>query len=296
MSRVLIVEDDPLYRRALEEPLLEEGHVVEVCANGQEALERVRATRPDVVVTDWEMPKMDGLTLCRLIKAIDDLRFTHVIMLSSRSETASKVIGLDTGADDYLVKPVDPIELKARVRTGIRLQYALRELSARNELLSRLALTDPLTKLANRRAFDESLAREVALAVRHNRPLSLLILDIDHFKDVNDTLGHPAGDDVLAAMGLLLAHHGRRGDVVARLGGEEFALILPQTTQDQASVTGERLRAAVAAAPLSVRAPVTVSVGAATLGLPGGDAESLVSAADAALYRAKSAGRNCVRS
>jgi diguanylate cyclase (GGDEF)-like protein len=296
LSRVLVVEDDPVYRRLLEEPLLEEGHVVELCANGQEALERIRATRPDVVVTDWEMPKMDGITLCRLVKSIEELRFTHVIMLSSRGGTTSKVTGLDTGADDYLVKPVDPVELKARVRTGLRLQHALRELSARNELLSLLALTDPLTKLANRRAFDESLAREVALATRHGKALSLLLLDIDHFKSVNDTLGHPAGDDVLSSLGLLLARQGRRGDVAARFGGEEFAVILPETTGERACVAAERLRKAVAAAPLGarVRVPVTVSIGAATLGVPGGDADSLVAAADAALYRAKSAGRNRV--
>ena len=291
-----MVDDDPLYRKSLQEPLLESGYVVEACADGLEALERARAFRPDVVVTDWEMPKMDGITLCRVLKSIEDLRFTHVIILSSRGETSAKVMGLDTGADDYLVKPVDPNELRARVRAGLRLQQALAELAARNELLAKLALTDPLTGLPNRRAFEESLAREVALAIRHVRPLSLLLLDLDHFKRVNDTLGHPTGDEVLSSLGLLLARQGRRGDVVARIGGEEFAVVLPETGKEQAVAAAERIRIAVSSSPLGTRTkvPVTVSIGVASLPHPCGDLEALVSAADAALYAAKSAGRDRV--
>jgi two-component system, cell cycle response regulator len=294
--RVLVVEDDPFYRKSLQEPLLESGYAVEGCADGQEALVRARVFRPDVVVTDWEMPKMDGITLCRILKSIEELRFTHVIILSSRGETSAKVTGLDTGADDYLVKPVDPNELLARVRAGLRLQQALAELAARNELLAKLALTDPLTGLPNRRAFEESLSREVALAIRHVRPLSLLLLDLDHFKRVNDTFGHPAGDEVLASLGLLLGRQGRRGDVVARIGGEEFAVVLPETGKEQAAATAERIRIAVSSSPLGARAkvPVTVSIGVASLPQPCGDLETLVSTADAALYAAKSAGRDRV--
>lgn len=291
-----MVDDDPLYRKSLQEPLLESGYVVEACADGLEALELARTFRPDVVVTDWEMPKMDGITLCRVLKSVEDLRFTHVIILSSRGETSAKVMGLDTGADDYLVKPVDPNELRARVRAGLRLQQALSELAARNELLAKLALTDPLTGLPNRRAFEESLAREVALAIRHVRPLSLLLLDLDHFKRVNDTLGHPTGDEVLASFGLLLARQGRRGDVVARIGGEEFAVVLPETGKEQAAATAERIRIAVSSSPLGTRTkvPVTVSIGVASLPHRCGDLEALVSAADEALYAAKSAGRDRV--
>ena len=155
--RVLVVDDDPLSRRILEQALGSSGYDVDTAADGQEALAKVRSHRPDVVVTDWQMPRMDGLTLCRILKSNDETRFTHVLMLSARGETEAKVTSLETGVDDYLVKPVDPVELKARVKVGLRLQKALSDLAAKNEILEKLALTDPLTGLANRRAFVDAL-------------------------------------------------------------------------------------------------------------------------------------------
>jgi diguanylate cyclase (GGDEF)-like protein len=297
VSSILVVDDDPTCRAQMEGPLREEGYRVESCSDGQAALEKVRAFRPDVVVTDWEMPRMDGLTLCRLIKGIEELRFTHVIILSSRGETASKVAGLDTGADDYIVKPADPTELKARVRSGLRLQRALSELSAKNELLEHLALTDSLTNLANRRAFEESLGQEVSRTARQCKPLALLFLDLDHFKLVNDTWGHAVGDEVLVDFASTLARLKRRGDLAARIGGEEFAVLLPHTDRTQAGLVAERIRRAVAAAPLgrSRPVPITVSIGVAWLPGPDkGDAATLLQNADTALYRAKDEGRNRV--
>jgi diguanylate cyclase (GGDEF)-like protein len=295
---VLVVDDDPLSRAFLEEVLVSAGCEVESVSDGQDALARVRQHRPDVVVTDWQMPVMDGLTLCRILKGTDETRLTYVVMLSSRGETESKVAGLETGADDYIVKPVDPVELVARVRVGLRLNRALTELAAKNEILEKLALTDPLTGLANRRAFEEALGAELARAARHGRPASLVYVDLDHFKAVNDTHGHACGDEVLQGFARVLRRSCRRGDLPARVGGEEFAVLLPGTGRVPATLVAERIRRTTEAHPLGRAAdvPVTVSVGLTSTegrpSLPG--AAELLGAADEALYRAKAEGRNRV--
>jgi two-component system chemotaxis response regulator CheY len=296
--RVLVVDDDPLSRRILEQVLVSAGYEVESAADGQEALAKIRAHRPDVVVTDWQMPRMDGLTLCRILKATEETRFTHVVMLSARGETEAKVTGLETGADDYLVKPIEPVELKARVKVGLRLQRALFDLAAKNEILEKLALTDALTGLANRRAFLEALDAEVARVARHGRPASLLFLDLDNFKRVNDGHGHAAGDEVLSGFSQVLKRSCRRGDLAARIGGEEFAVLLPTTGRIPAALVAERIRRATEAHPLGRTSAVgvTVSIGvASTEELPEPrEAAELLRRADAALYRAKAEGRNRV--
>lgn len=296
--RVLVVDDDPLSRRILEQALGSAGCDVESAADGQEALTKVRSYRPDVVVTDWQMPRMDGLTLCRILKGSDETRFTHVLMLSARGETEAKVTGLETGADDYLVKPVDPVELTARVRVGLRLQKALADLAAKNEILEKLALTDALTGLANRRAFLDALEAELARVLRHDYPASLLFLDLDEFKRVNDTHGHAVGDEVLAGFSKVLSRGCRRGDLAARIGGEEFAVLLPMTGRVSAALVAERMRRSTESLPLgvSVRVPVTVSIGvASTEDSPKPvEAAALLGRADVALYRAKAGGRNRV--
>ena len=297
-ARVLVVDDDPFSRRLLEQVLTSAGHAVETAADGQDALGKVRSHRPEVVVTDWQMPVMDGLTLCRILKGTEETRFTHVLMLSARGETEAKVTGLETGADDYLVKPVEPVELKARVKVGLRLQRALFELAAKNEILEKLALTDPLTGLANRRAFQQALEAELSRVSRHGRPASLLFLDLDHFKGVNDAHGHAVGDEVLAAFALVLKRGSRRGDLAARVGGEEFAVLLPTTGAVPAGLVAERIRRATESRSLgrTVSVPVTVSIGLTSTEeqAPPPAAEELLRRADAALYRAKAEGRNRV--
>jgi two-component system chemotaxis response regulator CheY len=296
--RVLVVDDDPLSRRILEQVLGSAGCDVDSAADGQEALAKVRSHRPDVVVTDWQMPRMDGLTLCRILKANDETRFTHVLMLSARGETEAKVTGLETGADDYLVKPVDPVELTARVRVGLRLQKALADLAAKNEILEKLALTDVLTGLANRRAFVDALEAELSRVHRHDRRASVLFLDLDEFKRVNDTHGHAVGDEVLAGFSQVLKRRCRRGDLAARIGGEEFAVLLPTTGRVPAALVAERIRRATESHPLgnSVEVPVTVSIGVASTedSTEPYEPAELLGRADAALYRAKAGGRNRV--
>jgi diguanylate cyclase (GGDEF)-like protein len=185
----------------------------------------------------------------------------------------------------------------ARVRSGLRLQRALSELSRKNELLERLALTDPLTDLANRRAFSGSMEAEMARARRSGKGIGLLFLDLDRFKAVNDGHGHAVGDEVLVAVADLLRRHGRRGDLTARMGGEEFAVLLPETESSNALVVAERIRKAVEAEPVGRTVPlsVTVSIGVAVAAAGSTESpESLLARADAALYRAKGAGRNRV--
>ncbi|MBK8594572.1 MAG: diguanylate cyclase [Holophagales bacterium] len=296
--RVLVVDDDPLSRRILEQALGRSGYDVETASDGQEALAKVRSHRPDVVVTDWQMPRMDGLTLCRILKGSDETRFTHVLMMSARGETDAKVTSLENGVDDYLVKPFDPVELTARVKVGLRLQKALRDLAAKNEILEKLALTDALTGLANRRAFLDALEAELSRVGRHDHPASLLFLDLDEFKRVNDTHGHAVGDEILAAFSQVLSRGCRRGDLAARIGGDEFAVLLPTTGRVAAALVAERIRRATESIPLgrNLEVPVTVSVGvASTEDLPEpAEPAGLLSRADAAVYRAKAGGRNRV--
>jgi two-component system, cell cycle response regulator len=296
-ARVLVIEDDPLTRRTHAEALIAAGHLVDTAEDGQAGFEKVLASRPDIVLTDWMMPRMDGVTLCRLVKGHEELRSTYVIILSTRGETIAKVTGLDLGADEYLVKPVDVNELLARVRSGLRLRRALMELAAKNELLERLALTDSLTSLPNRRAYEESLTSEISRALRHCKPLSLLYLDLDRFKEINDAHGHPIGDEVLVGFADLLRRHARRGDLAARIGGEEFAVLLPHTARQNAALVAERIRKALESAPVGRTRPValTTSIGVAVFTGEGvADAAEFAKRADDALYRAKSEGRNRV--
>lgn len=296
-ARVLVVDDDASAREHLTGLLESAGYSVATAADGREGLEKAGFLRPEIVLTDSEMPVLDGVALCRLVKANETLQRTHLIFVSSRGETEAKVRALDVGADDYLVKPVEPSELLARVRAGLRLHTALTELASKNELLSRLALTDSLTELANRRAFEESLGAELARSLRHCRPLSLLYLDLDHFKRVNDAHGHAVGDEVLTDFAALLKRLARRGDLAARIGGEEFAVVLPHTGLDQAQIVADRIRKAVEEQPLgrTAKIPMTVSIGAATFaGSSAHDRHTFLIAADSALYRAKTEGRNRV--
>ncbi len=266
--------------------------------DGVDGLKVIFAEKPDLVICDLEMPRMDGFKFLKMIKSRDELRDIPIIMLTGRTEREHKIKGLEQGASDYVTKPFDPDELVARVNVQMKLKSLQDELKRSNDLLKELSNTDPLTRLYNRRYFNQVLENELGRAKRYEETLSLIILDIDHFKAINDTHGHQNGDTVLAEIADLIRLGRRPYDIVARYGGEEFVLVLPGTTLQGGEILAERLRYAVQShsfAPPLQSLAVTLSAGVAlfpSLGIA--DADSLIRAADEALYRAKRNGRNRV--
>jgi len=298
--RVLVAEDDADIRRLIALELRRAGYAVVETANGEEALARVAEALPDVIVSDLMMPRMDGLTLLRRLRADGRTRAVPVIVLTAKGITADLVAGFELGADDYLVKPFRLAELRARVAAKlarppapVELLGDLAALRQDNAALWSLALADPLTGLANRRALDLVWPREVARAERHGAPCCVLAADLDHFKQINDRTGHAMGDRVLGAVAGVLTATVRAEDFVARVGGEEFTILLPQTDLPAAVAVAERLRVAVAAIDLSPGpAGCTLSIGLACSRLT--PLPALLLAADRALYQAKAHGRDRV--
>ena len=294
----LIVEDSRTQALSLQMMLQEYGHQAATASNGREALERLESDEFSVVITDWIMPELDGYELCRRIRSRDFGSYIYVILVTSRNDKKDIVTGIKAGADDYLIKPVDPPELFARLNTARRILGMERALKRKNEEITYLSITDPLTRTYNRRYLRDQLPLETKRAVRYSRPVSVLICDIDHFKDVNDQYGHHTGDAVLKIFAERLQHTFRQGlDWIARYGGEEFAIVLPETNRKGARETAERLRERIAETPFatgghSIR--VTSSFGCASY-VPHGETPSgdvLLALADKCLYRAKNAGRN----
>lgn len=277
--------------------------------NGEEGIEIFKTERPDLILLDIIMPGLDGFDVARRIRQLEqDGEWTPIIFLSARASDEDLARGISVGGDDYLVKPVSEIVLKAKVRAMQRIaqmRYSLlvltRKLDDANRALTRLSAVDGLTSIANRRCFDETLVREWRRAARKSSPISLLIADVDHFKDFNDGYGHQLGDECLKRIARALESCLRRStDLVARYGGEEFAVILPETDQVGAREVAEAMRAAVEAAQFShafspVANHVTISIGCATT-IPERTDEmgyvGIIQRADQALYRAKRAGRN----
>jgi diguanylate cyclase (GGDEF)-like protein len=287
--KVLIVDDSPDALALAKARLGKEGHEL-VCADGGKAgLAAAARERPDLILLDLDMPDMSGFDVCRALKADGELCMIPVIFLSGSGGAEDKVKGLDIGAVDYITKPFDVFELRARVNAALRTKHM-------EDLLIEHAKIDPLTGLANRRGLMERLQQEWARLQRHSGELSFIMGDVDHFKQVNDTHGHPAGDRALRQIAGAIAGQCRRTDLPCRYGGEEFAIIVPDETAPAAAELAERCRQAVANVRLSV-GPETVwttvsfgvadAAGAASL-------EALIQGADEALYRAKQAGRNRV--
>lgn len=313
--RILVAEDDADCRRLLTLQLENAGFCVIPCENGRQALEAIKTGFTGLILADWRMPEMDGLELCGAVREMKEQQLVfglHFILLSANSDLPSIVRGLEAGADDYLTKPYDLPELIARLHCGQRIlelqwqlmqrQMELRDaaldISKLNRRLERLANTDTLTGIANRRSFLDQLDRFWALAVRHDRPLTCLAVDVDHFKRVNDGHGHSAGDVALAAIANCAANLVRRSDLLGRMGGEEFSIACPDTNLEGAMQLAERLRVAVEQLQTrcdGVHIPLTVSVGVAARAAAHVEAVELLNDADDALYAAKNAGRNCIR-
>jgi two-component system, cell cycle response regulator len=261
-----------------------------VCANGGlPGLEAARCERPDLILLDLDMPDLCGFDVCRALKADPDLCMIPVLFLSGTGAADEKVKGLDLGAVDYVTKPFDAFELRARVRAALRTKHL-------QDLLIEHAHIDPLTGLPNRRALKERLAREWARIQRHDGALSFIMADIDHFKRVNDAHGHHIGDKVLQQVANAIAESCRQIDLPSRFGGEEFAIVVPGESVSGAVHLAERCRAAVENVALTAGAEVlrpTASFGVADAA-GANSPDELVQNADEALYRAKAAGRNRV--
>lgn len=300
-GKVLIVEDSPVTRRLLATTIRKMEDVDEVAeaADGFAALEAIREHAPDLVVCDMFMPRCDGLRFLRLRAKRPELAAIPVVVLTINAEPDQRVAIFDAGADDYVLKMCDERELVARLRVHLRAKLQRDALQLVNARLLETSSRDALTGLYNRRHFDEALSVELAKVDRSGLPTSLLIVDLDHFKSVNDTRGHVEGDRVLRETAKVISESVRRTDLVARYGGEEFAVILPGTGSTGAGVLAERLRGRVAAHAFfeAGKLPqVSASVGVATAAA--GDSlarEVFVDRADTALYAAKAAGRNRVR-
>ena len=293
--KILIAEDNPTSAMFLRRTLERLGHEVTVTADGAAAWEAVQASPVTLLISDWVMPRMDGLELCRKIRARESGEYTYVVLLTSKDLRGDRLEGLRAGADDFLTKPPDAEELAVRLEVAGRIIAVHEALARQNARLAELAAVDELTGAKNRRRFREDLEMFFAVSARHGTLLSLVMLDVDHFKQYNDAFGHPAGDDVLRAVSLALREATRDQDVVARYGGEEFVVLLPSTSADDAMVVAERLRERIERLPWTLRG-VTASLGVATTGPGIPDSSALVESADQALYLSKRSGRNRVTS
>lgn len=309
---VLLVDDDPMMLAKLSQQLAAEGHRVVACRDGESALKHVLGHAPQLVITDWHMKPMDGMQLCKALRTSACGKSLYLIMLTSTEDEDALVQAFDAGIDDYVTKPPNLKVLKARIRAGQRIidlqQDLIRErreierfsaeLALANRRLETMANTDLLSGLPNRRYGLARLEQEWMAARRFNRPLSVMMLDLDHFKSINDTLGHDAGDKVLAHAARVMRSAVRGSDIVCRMGGEEFLVIAPNTDGAATAQLAERIRAAIESQQpegLALRHPLTVSIGAAgSAGVQPGWMD-LIKLADQALYKVKQSGRNGVR-
>ncbi len=299
---VLVVEDNTIARKYLERKLLVAGYTVESACDGREALEIFNRNFFPIVLTDWMMPEMNGLELCKAIRAEQTQGYVFIVLLTARDTKEDIITGLEAGADDYLTKPVNHAELIARLNSGMRILNLEKHLKEANEKIKVLSVTDPLTGCFNRGYMNKKLVQELKRGKRYKRPLSLIFCDIDHFKQVNDTYGHQAGDQVLKEFAACIRTSVRVDvDWLTRYGGEEFLIVLPETEPEAAFCVAERIRACVEQRDIPWRnrsIPITASFGVSGLDYLRNDvdvsSETLILQADQALYQSKHEGRNRV--
>jgi two-component system chemotaxis response regulator CheY len=287
--RVLIADDEPGTRLMLAEAVGRLGHECTQAEDGAHALQLFYELAPEVVITDWDMPELDGTALARGIRAAPDMPYTYVIVLTGRADEDAARTAIRAGADDLVIKPLDPVVLERKLIAAERTTGLHRQLHGD-------ARQDALTGVGNRRRLTEDLAALSGRVARYGHIYCVALFDIDHFKALNDRAGHVAGDEVLRAVGRALADAIRGGDTMYRYGGEEFLVVLSEQTLESGARAGERLRAAVEALHLEHPdgGPVTVCAGVAGPGSPSCSSDELIALADRALYRAKELGRNRV--
>jgi len=297
--RVLVADDQPLDRSVLRLSLEKWGYEVVEAADGREAIDALSEEHgPSLAIVDWMMPEVTGPEVCETVRYRGGDRYIYIILVTSRDEKDDIVKGLSAGADDYIVKPVDLQELQVRLRTGRRIVELQQELLATREELRFQATRDFLTGVWNRGSTVSKLKDEIGRAERRTDQLGVLMCDIDHFKAINDTLGHPAGDAVLVEVASRMQSVVRTYDVLGRFGGEEFLVVAPSTDVPGVTALGERLRAVVSGRPVIVEdtpIDVTLSVGGTSCPVDARTTvDGLLAQADQALYAAKDAGRNRV--
>jgi diguanylate cyclase (GGDEF)-like protein len=299
-DEVLIADDDPVSRHLLQVSLAGAGYRVTAAPDGSEALRILsQEDSPRLAVLDWMMPSLDGVDVCRAVRRSAREPYRYIILLTAKGHQTEIIEGLEAGADDYIIKPYDLQELKARLRAGKRILELQQQLVTTREQLRVQATHDALTGLLNRLAILDALEREVVRSNREKRPMAVIMADVDHFKQTNDTHGHQAGDAVLQEVGRRMLSSFRSYDFVGRYGGEEFLVVVPNAELPLAVELAERLRQNVSVEPVNVGGAmiaVTLSLGVAASVAGSNHAPELLRCADEALYAAKRAGRNRVES
>ncbi len=297
--KVLVIDDSSVSRKLIEMRLSHKQYNLIFATTGQEAIELFERHRPALVIMDWMMPDLTGEEMCRSIRASSQNSYTYIIVLTGRTDKEGVVSALEAGADDHLTKPFDRGELVARVAVGVRTIELHRQLETKSMLLEKLALTDALTELPNRRAIENWATGQLSGAARHRFSYWVVQVDLDYFKQVNDTFGHDAGDTVLKKFSKILKANTRCSDLCGRFGGEEFLIVLTHAHKNDALAVIERIRRELEMTPFmfgGCTVNVTASFGLA--GFEGHEKPSVFSKlqamADAALYAAKRSGRNRV--
>jgi two-component system cell cycle response regulator len=294
--KILVADDSPVYRKLVEQSLSQEHYTILLAKNGRQAMDLFAEHQPGVVITDWTMPDMSGIKLCQCIRRDFGQFYAYIILLTGNTDKEEVIEGLAAGADDYVTKPFHPGELQARVRVGRRMVELHLQVQDKNRQLEELALTDPLTGLPNRRAIDVWAIRQLSAAARHDFSIWAAMADLDHFKSINDTYGHDAGDIVLKSFAEVLKSNTRQSDICSRLGGEEFLLVLTHVEKENVTIPIERIRKQFETRRFTVAGKIfgnTASFGIARFNRAlSTNFSDLVTRADAALYSAKQKGRN----
>ena len=302
--KVLLAEDEPITRKLLHRHLVTQGYQVLEASNGKEAWEIFLREKEKIhlVLLDWMMPEMDGVELCKKIRDLDLEHYVYIIFLSVKQEKEDIVACLEAGADDYLTKPFHAQELLARIKVGCRIIALEKALREANYKLSKMAITDSLTGILNRNAIIDGLKKELSRAIREGKYIHLIMIDLDHFKKVNDTYGHLIGDKVLIKLVEKLKSYLRPYDLIGRYGGEEFLVVLLENNEKTSIGIAERMRLYISEKPFvieNLELNITISLGVTSF-KPTKEIDidviliDLLKQVDAALYEAKNKGRNCV--
>jgi two-component system cell cycle response regulator len=299
LPSILLVEDDDKDARLIQRYLHGQPYRVSLLRDGEETISRAQQGEIDIILLDLLLPGMDGFEVCRRLKEREQTRNIQIVVLTSLRDLKSKIKGLELGADDFLVKPINMHELRVRINALIKKKAHLDELHASYDTAVHSAITDKLTGLYNHAYFKHFLEHEVKRSLRQRHPVALIMIDIDDFKYYNDTLGHLAGDEILRELGKLTRENIREVDLGARYGGEEFAVVLPNTDMKGAAEIAERIRQMINRHPFAPETnlpsrKLTVSMGVATFPSGAESSQELIQNADTALYKAKREGKNRV--